>query len=110
MFKYTNIKKNHPQLSISKQKLEAYITGFTEADGCFTFTLLSPKSKGQLRIIPVFYLTQDEKSYNVLSLIHKYFGNLGSLHYNDRDKTYTYKVHGLTGCSQIIKHFTNTPL
>lgn len=92
----------------AKEAMAAYITGFTEADGCFTMMLVD--SKGKLRIIPVFYLTQDEKSYHALSLIQEFFKNLGSLNYSARDKTYTYKIHGVAGCSQILDHFSTTPL
>lgn len=80
-----------------------YISGFTEADGCFTFTILSAKAR--LRVVPVFYLTQDADSCDAPAEVGRHFNNLGSLNYNPKDKTFTYKVHGIRGCEQIISHF-----
>jgi hypothetical protein len=93
-----------------------YITGFTEADGCFYIYIKTDyKSKFGLSIIPIFYITQDIKSSHVLFNIHKTLfqtSEIKSLNFIKRlsDNTLTYRVSGIKNCYTIIKHFSQYPL
>lgn len=87
-----------------------YITGFTEADGCFYISIYKDKSNKNsdaYRITPIFYITQDVASAAVLYSIHRYFfGDLpGKFVKRLSDNTLTYTVRGVTSCTKIIHHF-----
>lgn len=52
-----------------------YVTGFTEADGCFHFACEKiKKNSDAIRFIPIFYITQDKKARHILKYIHHYLG------------------------------------
>jgi hypothetical protein len=94
-----------------------YITGFTEADGCFYISLYQDKtSKTGIRITPIFYITQDISSQDVLyniqhTLYHKESGiTSGNFVKRIKDNTLTYTVRGVSGCKVVLQHFDQYPL
>lgn len=93
-----------------------YITGFTEAEGCFYFKIeKTSTAKIGLRFIPIFYLTQDNNSESVLKNIHETLCSLYkpftcSFVKRVKDNTVNYTVRGITACKNIIQHFNHYPL
>jgi hypothetical protein len=67
----------------------SYLTGFVEADGCFFISIENAsrfETKYGLRLIPIFYLTQDLESQHVLFHIQEAF-SCGSLIKRPQDNT-----------------------
>lgn len=103
----------------------AYLTGFVEADGCFYISIeKAPVSdtKYGLRLIPVFYITQDQESKQVLFQAKQAF-DCGSIitrvatplryaasSYFAHDKTLTYRINGVNSCKKIMPYFDAFPL
>lgn len=94
-----------------------YITGFTEADGCFYISLYQDKtSKAGIRITPIFYITQDISSQDVLyNIRHALCGKTakassGKFIKRIKDNTLTYTVRGVIGCKEVLRHFDKYPL
>lgn len=93
-----------------------FITGFTEADGCFYISIQSCSiTKLGLRFIPTFYITQDIESEHVLYNIHNTLSlsyQISSFNFVRRksDNTSTYTVRGVKSCKNLIQHFMKYPL
>jgi hypothetical protein len=87
-----------------------YITGITDGDGCFSFSVIKNKSKTGWLVIPSFTLSADinPANFQMLSKIKSYFGGIG--HINVASGTYNYHVMGLKNCLIIKNHFINYPL
>mgnify|MGYP002711996048 CR=1 FL=1 len=90
-----------------------YVTGFTEADGCFYVSIYrEPKAKIGFRIVPVFYITQDLASEQVLYAIHHTIApsEPGKFTKRFQDNTLTYSLRGVQACKSVIAHFDKYPL
>jgi hypothetical protein len=90
-----------------------YVTGFTEADGCFYVSIYrEPKAKIGFRIVPVFYITQDLASEQVLYAIHHTIApsEPGKFTKRLKDNTLTYSLRGVKACKSVIAHFDKYPL
>ena len=87
-----------------------YITGFTNADGCFSIHVEKSKaSKYGYRLKPLFTLTQHEKSKETLHDIRNYFqcGKCLPQHKN----CINYTVFGKVDLyNSVIPHFSRYPL
>jgi len=114
LFTMFHIKKNMNKTTQNFYQLNYnYITGFTEADGCFYFSI--DIKTDTFRIIPTFNITQDCKSKQVLYNIHFTLFNEFKFKSNmfvkrAQDNTETYRIRGLLKCSTIIEHFKKYPL
>lgn len=65
-------------------KIESWIAGFTDGEGCFSVSFIRNKTtKIGWQIFPEFVITQGEKSLPALLLIKKYFG-CGNIFVNKR--------------------------
>lgn len=58
-----------------------WISGFTQADGCFTITFEKIKTGLLIRPKPIFVLTQDRSEEKMFKQLHKYLG-VGYIVYN----------------------------
>ena len=87
-----------------------FITGITDGDGCFSFSIIRNKGKTGWLVKPSFSICADinPANYQMLSLIKAYFGAIG--HINIGSGTYNYHVMGLKNCLIIKNHFINYPL
>lgn len=105
----------HTTLNWSQRLNPNYISGFTEADGCFYISVYMDVKSNTLRLTPVFYITQDCASNHVLYNMHFTLFDSCELKSNMfvkrlQDHTETYSIRGLLKCSRIIEHFTKYPL
>jgi hypothetical protein len=88
-FKLNNIQK---RLYSSGSKLSKYtppliepwfVTGFTDAEGCFTFTLSkAPRNKIGWDLGLNFTINLHKRDENLLNLIKNYFGDVGTIGYS----------------------------
>ena len=87
-----------------------FITGITDGDGCFSFSIIRNKGITSWLVIPSFTIGADinPANYQMLSLIKAYFGGIG--HINIVSGTYNYHVMGLKNCLKFKNHFINYPL
>jgi len=86
-----------------------FITGFVDAEGCFTLGFMqNDKYKTGYQIQAIFKINLHKKDYNLLSQIQNYFG-VGKISKHG-DTTIQYTVRSLKGLDTIISHFDNYPL
>ena len=57
-----------------RRKIESWITGFTDGEGCFSVSFIrNATTKSGWQIFPEFVITQGEKSLKALEIFQKYF-------------------------------------
>ena len=75
-------------------RIESWITGFTDGEGCFSVSFIKNKtSKSGWQIFPEFVITQGAKSLPALEIFKKYF-QCGKIYVNkryDNHKEYLYR-------------------
>ncbi len=87
-----------------------YITGFTNADGCFSIHFeTSPSSRFGYRLKPVYSVTQHRDSSHVLFAFESYFqcGKVVHQHRECLNYTVTSRVDLI---KNVIPHFVQYPL
>jgi hypothetical protein len=88
-------------------KIENWILGFTDGEGCFSVSFIRNKTtKTGWQIFPEFVITKGAKSLSALKIIKKYFG-CGKLfvnrrHDNHRENLYRYFVRSVTELEKVI--------
>ena len=92
------------------KKLEPwFVTGFTDAEGCFGFYLYKTAySKTGWSISLVFQISLHEKDKNILEQIQNYFG-VGGITSNGKTSL-KYSVRSYNDMQKIIDHFDKYPL
>lgn len=91
-------------------KIEAWILGFTDGEGCFSVSFIKNKTtKTGWQIFPEFVITQGSKSLPALKVIQNYFkcGKLfiNKRHDNHKEHLYRYCVRSLNELETIIIPF-----
>jgi hypothetical protein len=84
-----------------------WITGFTDAEGCFYVYLNKRKNrKSGWKIQPSFQIKLHIKDQNLLLLIKSYFGEIGTVIINKNYNFAIYRVYSLNELTEvIIPHF-----
>ena len=86
-----------------------FITGFTDAEGCFTiFTSKSNNYHSGWEVKVSYQINLHKKDLFLLEQIQNYFG-VGSIS-KQGESTYQYRVQSIKDMVSIIKHFDNYPL
>ena len=91
-------------------KIESWILGFTDGEGCFSVSFIKNKTtKTGWQIFPEFVITQGSKSLSVLEMIKNHFGCgrlfINKRYDNHREHLYRYCVRSLKDLEQIIIPF-----
>ena len=87
----------------------SWVTGFTDAEGCFS-VILSKRSNLKWRIMVSFEINLHIKDIDVLHLIKTYFG-VGLITYRASRSTCVYRVTKIEDLiNVIIPHFLNFPV
>ena len=82
-------------------KIENWILGFTDGEGCFSVSLLKNKtSKLDWQVFPEFVITQGEKSKKALEIFQNYF-KCGKVFINKRYDNHKEHIHKY--CVRSIK-------
>jgi len=105
-------KEQHTLSKVVKPFLASwYITGFTDAEGCFSISIAnSKKNKTRLQINPVFSIHLHSKDIFLLKNIKDYFG-VGIINLENNTKSVSYKIFSVTDLiNVIIPHFEKYPL
>jgi hypothetical protein len=93
-----------------RSKIESWITGFTDGEGCFSVSFIKNKTtKTGWQIFPEFVITQGSKSLSALEIIRNYF-KCGRLFINRRydnhkDHLYRYCVRSISELKKTIIPF-----
>ncbi len=97
-------------------KIESWIVGFTDGEGCFSVSIIKNKtSKSGWQIFPEFVITQGKKSLPALEIFLKYF-KCGKIFVNQRydnhkEHLYRYCVRSIKELQEIIiPFFKKNPL
>ena len=95
-----------------RSKIEAWILGFTDGEGCFSVSFIKNKTtKTGWQIFPEFVITQGAKSLPALEVIRSYFkcGRLfiNKRYDNHREHLYRYCVRSITDLEKVIIPFFN---
>ncbi len=93
-----------------RSKIEAWILGFTDGEGCFSVSFIKNKTtKTGWQIFPEFVITQGAKSLPALEIIEDYFGCgrlfINKRHDNHREHLYRYCVRQIADLKRIIVPF-----
>ena len=93
-----------------RSKIEAWILGFTDGEGCFSVSFIKNKTtKTGWQIFPEFVITQGAKSLPALEIIKDYFGCgrlfINKRYDNHREHLYRYCVRSITELENIIVPF-----
>jgi len=93
-----------------RSKIEAWILGFTDGEGCFSVSFIKNKTtKTGWQIFPEFVITQGAKSLPALKIIKEYFGCgrlfINKRYDNHREHLYRYCVRSLKDLEQTIIPF-----
>lgn len=86
-----------------------YITGFVDAEGCFTTSIFKDSRmllKWQVK--PIFKITVHNKDKNILEALQRTWG-IGKI-YKHSDNASVYRVSSLKNLKIIINHFDKYPL
>lgn len=91
-------------------KLEGWIVGFTDGDGCFCISINRNRTtRLGWQVMPEFVLTQGEKSFEALEIVKNYFkcGRIfiNRRHDNHKEDLHRYCVRSLKDLSKIIVPF-----
>ena len=94
-----------------ENKLDPYwITGFVDAEGCFTVSIFED-GKFKWRIIPSFQIELHIRDYDLLLQIKSFFNGVGNIYIRSNNKSAYYKVNNINSISGIVlSHFDNYPL
>ncbi len=97
-------------LELTKKKLDPwFITGFTDADGCFMVGLFASSNyRTGYQVQAIFKISLDNKDYDLICQIKDYFG-VGSITKHG-SSSLQYTVKSLKNLSVIISHFDKYPL
>src|SRR5256885_10328457 len=95
----------------SREFLSAYISGYTDGEGCFTVSI-SPRAKLLVgwEVRPSFSVSQNGDRAEVLHALQAYFG-CGSIRPDRSDKTLKWETRRLEDLlDRVIPHFERYPL
>ena len=91
-------------------KIESWITGFTDGEGCFSVSFIKNKTaKIGWQIFPEFVITQGEKSLPALEIFKKYF-KCGNIYVNKRydnhnENLYRYCIRSISELDKKVIPF-----
>jgi hypothetical protein len=102
-------KKSFSTLSVKSEINPWFLTGFSDAEGCFSIKVQqNVKLKTKWRIRPVFSITLHIKDLYLLEAIKNYLG-VGNIS-KSGDKAVTYAVDSIKNIPVVINHFDKYPL
>ena len=88
-------------------RLEGWINGFVDGEGCFTVSIIRGKYRPQ--VFPEFVVSQGEKSHSALKKIEKFFKcghiNLNSRHDNHHEQMLKYCVRSVHDLNEKVVPF-----
>jgi len=89
-----------------------FVTGFTDAEGCFTISIYSEnKATTKIRVMARFKIGLNKKDLPLLMQFKKFFGGIGTITYDKADNAWIYSVSSVTELLNVIfPHFINYPL
>jgi hypothetical protein len=91
-------------------KIESWIVGFTDGEGCFSISLLKNKtSKSGWQVFPEFVITQGKKSLPALEIFKNYFqcGRIfvNKRHDNHKENLYRFCIRSIGDIEKKIIPF-----
>ena len=99
-----------------RPKIEGWIVGFTDGEGCFSVSLFKNKTTSSgWQVFPEFVITQGKKSLSALTIFQKYF-RCGKIFVNKRydnhnEYMYRYCVRNIKDLEKkIVPFFRKYPL
>lgn len=97
--------------TLNKMKLESYISGYVDGEGCFCISIRPRKgNKTGWEVVASFSVAQNEDRAEVIKLIKDYF-KCGFIRRSIGDKTLKYETRNINALlTKIIPHFENYPL
>ena len=102
-----NIKLINKSANISLQ--DPWLSGFTDAEGCFNVSITNNKKYKLNSVIKLKYIL-DQKDENILNIIKDLF-DLGKVTYrSDTEGVYRYTITGYKSINKVISYFNKYPL
>lgn len=109
---------NHVRGISTKTKLKYqinpwYITGLTDGDGCFSFSVTKTRSKKlnwDVQLNFSIAAADNPANLKMLKIINNYFDDLGLIFKVKNENTIYLKFNGISKCLKIREHFLKYPL
>lgn len=81
---------------------DAWLSGFTDAEGCFTISILSNSINYKIR-----YIISQKYLINafILNHLNNLFNNIGSITSHHMENNYELRINGLKNCIQLYTYF-----
>ena len=110
---YSTSTSNSPNYNFKKSNSyylnPYYITGFVDAEGCFTTSIFKDiRMLLKWQVKPIFKITVHNKDINILEALQRTWG-IGKI-YKHSDNASVYRVSSLKNLRIIINHFDKYPL
>jgi len=86
-----------------------FVTGFTDAEGCFSLKIVSNPKSGKLKVQVVFSIGLHKKDRALLDLIKSFFG-VGNVTDKASREVSTFQVSSLLDVKVLLEHFDSYPL
>ena len=106
-FGFETIKLNNTPVSVTLQ--DAWLSGFTDAEGCFN-VFITANSRYKLgHVIKMRYIL-DQKDSDILSRVYELFGFGKVTLRSGTDNVYRYTATGFKALNDVIEYFKKFPL
>jgi len=105
-------KSNLPTISGNNTLNPFFVTGLTDAEGCFTASIYKAlKLKMGWRVITSFKIALHQRDLALLKQLQVFFGGIGTITFDKATNSYSFRVTSLSDLKNIIiPHFKNYPL
>lgn len=88
-----------------------WVTGLTDAEGCFSVSILKTKNKLGWVVLPSFQILLHIKDLNILLQIKSFFSHKGNITVNKKRNHVIYRIRDINSLINIIiPHFKKYPL
>lgn len=90
-----------------------YITGYSDGDSSFWFSIIpNNKLKVNFEIRPGYSIIAaiNPANYELMLLLDEYFCGIGSILTDNKTKMYEYRIQGFKNCLIVKNHFLSYPL
>ena len=107
-----NIKKYSTVRAITTNLHPNFVSGFTDAEGCFGISIYkNHKLNTGWRVTPFFSVALNKRDLSLLNQLQEFFGGVGTIRSDQKSDALRYSVYNLKDLTNIIiPHFNKYPL
>lgn len=99
-----------PTLNILPTNNDAWFSGFTDSEGCFTCSLLNSSNAFRFRFVLSQSLSVNKPILDSFVYLFDNPRNIGKVFNHSQPDVFTFEVNGLENCSKLFPYFDKFPL